>query len=159
MVLWSIIGAVLANLLLALGLAFLLGGLRKHTQEYNAGAARVYSSIMLITVIGLAAPGAFENLFGAEAASLRSDALNVALAITLLVLYALYLVFMLKTSSRALRERRRWPRGAREGMEREQGCRHAHRSLGRRRLLERGPGWGCRSNSATPSACPRRSSE
>jgi Ca2+:H+ antiporter len=97
MVLWSIIGAILANLLLALGLAFLLGGLRKHTQEYNAGAARVYSSIMLITVIGLAAPGAFENLFGAEAATLRSDTLNLALAVTLLVLYALYLVFMLKT--------------------------------------------------------------
>jgi Ca2+:H+ antiporter len=97
MVLASIIGAVLANLLLALGLAFFLGGLKKHEQEYNAGAARVYSSIMLITVIALAAPGAFENLFGAEAATLRSDAINIGLAVMLLVLYALYLVFMLKT--------------------------------------------------------------
>lgn len=97
MVLASIIGAVLANLLLALGLAFLLGGLRKHDQEYNAGAARVYSSIMLITVIGLAAPGAFRNLFGADAAALRSDAINIGLAVLLLLLYVLYLVFMLKT--------------------------------------------------------------
>ena len=97
MVLASIIGAVLANLLLALGLAFLLGGLRTHDQEYNAGAARVYSSIMLITVIGLAAPGAFKNLFGAEAAVLRSDSLNIGLALLLLALYVLYLVFMLKT--------------------------------------------------------------
>src|SRR5215468_5957156 len=32
----SIIGAILANLMLAMGIAFLLGGLRKHTQEYNA---------------------------------------------------------------------------------------------------------------------------
>jgi Ca2+:H+ antiporter len=97
MVLASIIGAVLANLLLALGLAFLLGGLRTHTQEYNADAARVYSSIMLITVIGLAMPGAFRNLFGAEAALLRSDAISIGLALLLLVLYVLYLVFMLKT--------------------------------------------------------------
>jgi Ca2+:H+ antiporter len=52
---------------------------------------------MLITVISLAAPGAFENLFGAEAAGLSSDALNIGLAVMLLALYVLYLVFMLGT--------------------------------------------------------------
>ncbi len=97
MVLGSIIGAVLANLLLALGLAFFLGGLKKHDQVFNAGAARVYSTIMLITVVCLAAPGAFEGLFGAEIAALRSDVLNLGLAVLLLALYGLYLVFMLKT--------------------------------------------------------------
>src|SRR5213594_3683686 len=44
----SLIGAILANLLLALGVAMLLGGMRYHNQEYNAGATRVYSSMMLI---------------------------------------------------------------------------------------------------------------
>ena len=44
----SLIGAILANLLLAMGVAFLLGGLRHHTQDYNPGAARLYSSMMLI---------------------------------------------------------------------------------------------------------------
>src|SRR5262245_11781610 len=44
----SIIGAILANLMLAMGVAFLLGGLRHHTQPYQAGAARMYSSMMLI---------------------------------------------------------------------------------------------------------------
>ena len=33
----SLIGAILANLLLAQGVAFLLGGLRYHNQEYNPG--------------------------------------------------------------------------------------------------------------------------
>ena len=47
----SIIGAILANLLLAMGVGFFLGGLRYHTQEYNAGAARLYSSMMLISAI------------------------------------------------------------------------------------------------------------
>src|ERR1043165_286205 len=49
----SLIGAILANLLLALGIAFFLGGLRYHNQEYNAGATRVYSSMMLLAVISL----------------------------------------------------------------------------------------------------------
>src|ERR1041384_8166105 len=41
----SIIGAILANLLLALGVALLLGGVRYHKQEFSAGAGRVYSSM------------------------------------------------------------------------------------------------------------------
>jgi Ca2+:H+ antiporter len=43
----SIIGAILANLLLALGVGFLLGGLRHRDQVYNANASRVYSTMML----------------------------------------------------------------------------------------------------------------
>src|SRR5215212_10393139 len=31
----SLVGAILANLMLATGVAFFLGGLRHHTQEYN----------------------------------------------------------------------------------------------------------------------------
>src|SRR4026209_1633422 len=38
----SIIGAILANLLLALGMALLVGGVKHKDQEFNAGAARVY---------------------------------------------------------------------------------------------------------------------
>src|SRR5262245_10596180 len=55
----SIIGAILANLLLATGVAFFLGGLKHHTQDYNAGAARLYSSMMLISAISLAVPSTF----------------------------------------------------------------------------------------------------
>src|SRR5262249_47042057 len=38
----SLVGALLANLLLGLGLSFLLGGLRHHVQDYNPLAARAY---------------------------------------------------------------------------------------------------------------------
>ncbi|MGH8681125.1 MAG: calcium/proton exchanger [Burkholderiales bacterium] len=93
----SLAGAILANLLLALGIAFLLGGLRHHTQTYQAGAARVYSSMMLIAVISLAVPSAFSRFFAPEE-TLREEALlNVGLAFVLLAAYVLYLVFMLKT--------------------------------------------------------------
>jgi Ca2+:H+ antiporter len=39
----SLIGAILANTLLALGVGFFLGGLRVHVQEYNTSDARTAS--------------------------------------------------------------------------------------------------------------------
>lgn len=90
-------GAVLANLLLALGVAFLLGGVRHRVREYNPDAARMYSSIMLIAVISLSVPSAFSRFFSSEGTIREEVLVNVGLALTLLVAYALYLVFMLKT--------------------------------------------------------------
>jgi Ca2+:H+ antiporter len=93
----SITGAILANLLLALGVAFLIGGLRFRNQTYHATAARVYSSMMLIAAISLTVPSAF-NRFLAPGETIRAEALlNVGLAVVLLTAYGLYLVFMLKT--------------------------------------------------------------
>jgi Ca2+:H+ antiporter len=96
----SIVGAILANLLLALGIAFLLGGLRVHTQTYNATAARVYSSMMFIAAISLTVPAAFSRVFAPEATVREEVFLNVGLAVALLTVYVLYLVFMLKTHPR-----------------------------------------------------------
>src|SRR5213078_266179 len=62
----SLIGAILANLLLALGLSFFLGGLRFLDQKYNALAARTYSSMMLIAVISLLVPSAFSRILAPE---------------------------------------------------------------------------------------------
>jgi Ca2+:H+ antiporter len=93
----SIIGAILANLLLALGVALLLGGVRYHNQEFNARAARVYSSMMLLAVISLAGPGAFERVFSAAEHFTAVHAINARLAVLLIAVYALYLFFMLGT--------------------------------------------------------------
>ena len=93
----SLIGAILANILLALGVAFFLGGLRYRDQDYNPAAARVYSSMMLIAVISLAVPSAFSRLFAPEEIVRQEMLLNVGLAVVLLIAYVLYLVFMLKT--------------------------------------------------------------
>src|SRR6185295_15549275 len=59
----SIIGAILSNLMLATGVAFFVGGLRHHTQEYNSSAARLYSSMMLISAVSLGVPSAFNRFF------------------------------------------------------------------------------------------------
>jgi len=93
----SIIGAILANLLLALGASMLLGGLRHGDQRYNPEASRVYSSMMLLAVITLIVPGALEGSFSDAAFTPQVQSLNTALAVLLLVTYGLYLLFMLKT--------------------------------------------------------------
>ncbi len=93
----SIIGAILANLLLALGVAMLGGGIRYHTQEYNPAAARTYSTMMLLAAISLAIPSAFSRFFSTGGPIREEGLLNTGLAIVLLLAYALYLVFMLRT--------------------------------------------------------------
>ena len=93
----SLIGAVLANLLLAQGLAFLMGGLRFRDQIYNPNATRVYGSMMLIAVISMLIPSAFSRLYSPVGTLPDEQTLNLALAAVLLVVYGLYLLFMLKT--------------------------------------------------------------
>jgi Ca2+:H+ antiporter len=97
MVRGSIIGAILANLLLALGVAFLLGGVRYRDQTYNAGASRIYSTMMLLAAMSLAVPSAFSRYFAPEGTMRQEQLLNIGVAAALLFAYALYLVFSLKT--------------------------------------------------------------
>ncbi len=93
----SIIGAILANLLLALGAAFLLGGLKYHDQTYNRVAARTYATMMLLAAMSLAIPSAFSRVLAPDE-TVRSEAmLNVGVAAALLAIYVLYLVFSLRT--------------------------------------------------------------
>jgi Ca2+:H+ antiporter len=100
----TLIGALLANLLLGLGLAFLLGGLRHHVQDYNPLAARAYSSMMLLAVISMAIPSAFHRFFGAEQGFVHSGVLDTSVAIVLLVTYTLYLVYQLWTHKESFTE-------------------------------------------------------
>ena len=97
MVLASLAGAILANLLLATGASFLVGGIKYHNQDYNVTSIRVYSSMMLIAVISLTIPSGFHILTVEKAAVESENTLNLYLAIVLLTGYVLYLLFMIKT--------------------------------------------------------------
>jgi len=95
----SLAGAILANLLLAMGLSFLFGGLKFHNQDYNPSGVRINSSMMLIATISLMVPSAF-HLFSEKfegPAPLNENGLNLLIAGLLLLTYGLYLWFMLKT--------------------------------------------------------------
>src|ERR1700741_5628433 len=87
----SLVGAILANLLLALGVAFLTGGLRFHDQKFNPAAARAYSSMMFLAAVSLTVPSAFSRVF-APTGVIRAEAqLNLVIAILLLLAYGLYI--------------------------------------------------------------------
>ena len=76
----SLIGALLANLLLALGLAFLLGGLRHRVQEYNPAAARSYATMMLPATVSMVVPSTFHRFLGGPAPG-PAAALDVGVAV------------------------------------------------------------------------------
>src|SRR4051795_3415428 len=93
----SLIGAILANLLLALGLAFFLGGLRHHDQRFNASAARTYSTMMLLAAVSMGVPSSFSRYFAPEGTIREEGLLNIGIAALLLLAYGLYLLFSLRT--------------------------------------------------------------
>ena len=97
----SLVGAILANLLLALGAAFLLGGLRFHEQRFSSTAARAYSTMMFLAAISMTVPSAFSRVFAPESVIRQKQILNIAIALLLLVVYGLYVLYSLKTHSSA----------------------------------------------------------
>jgi Ca2+:H+ antiporter len=54
----AIIGSILGNALLVLGLAFVAGGLRHGEQRFDAGRARWISALLLLMVAAMVLPGA-----------------------------------------------------------------------------------------------------
>jgi Ca2+:H+ antiporter len=91
------VGAILANLLFAMGISFFVGGIRHHTQEYNPVSIRVYSTMMMIAVMSLLVPSAFHMASISGVVVLGENKLNIIISVMLLTAYILYLFFMLKT--------------------------------------------------------------
>src|SRR6188508_329680 len=55
----SITGSILGNLLLVLGAAQLMGGLKHSTQKFSPALAGLSSSLLIISVIGLVIPAVY----------------------------------------------------------------------------------------------------
>src|SRR4051794_40305721 len=85
----SLVGAILANLLLALGVAFLTGGLRFHEQRFNPIAARAYSSMMFLAAVSMTVPSAFSRVLAPNSVIRAETQLNIGIAIILLLAYGL----------------------------------------------------------------------
>ncbi len=92
----SITGAIIGNVLLVLGAALLVGGLRHETQRFNPLGARMQSTTLLLAAIALVAPASYHHLAGGEAA-IGEKTLSLEVSLVLLVCYALGLVFSLHT--------------------------------------------------------------
>ena len=110
----ALIGSILANLLLVLGIAFLVGGLRHGTQSIDSERARSISVLMLVAVVAMLFPS-LASWIHAPAAS-HEKALSDIAAVVLLLLFAASLPAALRRSSSGLNapmaheaEPPRWP--------------------------------------------------
>jgi Ca2+:H+ antiporter len=102
----SLVGSVLGNLLLVLGVAALAGGRKRVSQQFDATAAGVQALILLLAVTALIMPAVFA-LVGGDGLTLPSEQavnypsdvaqLSVGVAIVLLVGYGSALIFSLRT--------------------------------------------------------------
>jgi Ca2+:H+ antiporter len=93
----SIIGSVIGNVLLVLGVSILLGGLKNGTQSFSTTIAGANAAMLAIVTAGLALPTVFATLDPAEGTRAWStEYLSIGVAVVLVVLYALYLLFYLR---------------------------------------------------------------
>ena len=90
----TVVGSILANVALVLGLAFLVGGLRHGTQRFSGAAARTLGLNLLLAVAVLAVPSLTAHLHTPAAGHER--ALSVIAALVLLVAFGLSLLHTLK---------------------------------------------------------------
>lgn len=94
----SITGTIISNLLLVMGFSMLLGGLRYKEQDFKPVVARVNGSSMTLAAIAIILPTlVIETSNGLDPAAIRN--LSSTVAIVLIAVYALTLLFSLKTHS------------------------------------------------------------
>jgi Ca2+:H+ antiporter len=81
----AIVGSVLGNVLLVLGAAFLVGGLRNGTQSFDGERARTISAMMLLAVAAMLVPTLARQLHTPAAG--HEQTLSVVVAVVLLVVF------------------------------------------------------------------------
>jgi len=93
----SLIGSILGNLLLVMGLAFVWGGIHHSEQKYSETQVSSNGSLLLLSMIVLVIPTVFHSSVGGEGVESRLlDLSHIAAAILLLV-YGLFLLFQFRT--------------------------------------------------------------
>ncbi|PKY05697.1 calcium/proton exchanger [Aspergillus campestris IBT 28561] len=94
----SLLGSILANLLLILGMAFLLGGLRFREQIYNSTVTQMSACLLSLSVMSLLLPTAFHASWTDK---VKADKFTLQVSrgtsVVLLLVYILYIIFQLKS--------------------------------------------------------------
>ena len=90
----SITGSIIGNILMVFGLSALVGGVRRESQRFNPTAARLGSTLLLLSVVALVIPAIFHLVAGNRGIE-RS--LSLEIAIVLVVTYGLSMLFTLRT--------------------------------------------------------------
>ena len=94
----SLVGSIIGNLLLVMGLSMFLGGLRFKEQKFQPVIARLNASAMNLAIIALLVPTAVDvTSIGIEESTMQT--LSAAVAVVLITVYVLTLLFSMKTHS------------------------------------------------------------
>ncbi|MEH7109583.1 calcium/proton exchanger [Bacillus sp. JJ1764] len=93
-VLASLTGSVLGNLLLVAGLSFFLGGLKYKRQKFNVYDARHNSGLLMFAVI---VAFVIPDVFSMDMSETKTFSLSIGISITLILLYVAALLFKLVT--------------------------------------------------------------
>ncbi|KAF3904089.1 hypothetical protein ABW21_db0201536 [Orbilia brochopaga] len=97
----SLIGSILSNLLLVMGMAFFFGGINRVEQYFNTTVAQTASSLLAVAVLSLIIPSAFHwagsNGNNADEINRGIIGLSRGTSVILLLVYGVYLFFQLKS--------------------------------------------------------------
>ncbi|KAH8434879.1 hydrogen/calcium exchanger domain-containing protein [Aspergillus melleus] len=91
----SLIGSMLSNLLLVMGMCFFFGGVNRLEQHFNPVVAQTAASLLALAVASLIIPTAFHEW--SEAGDIAVAQLSRGTSVILLVVYGCYLFFQLKS--------------------------------------------------------------
>jgi Ca2+:H+ antiporter len=116
----SLTGSILGNLLLVLGLSFVVGGLKHEEQTYNARSASIHATSLVLAVMALLMPALFALSQSGET-HLQREVVSGTVAAVLIALYVAALAFTLVTHEHMFRtpapeEHPSWTRGRAVGM-------------------------------------------
>ena len=93
----SLIGSILGNLLLVMGLAFFWGGINFSEQKFSGTQVSSNGSLMMLAMIVLIIPTVFNSTVGGAEGEEGVTQLSHVAAIVLLFLYGLFLYFQFKS--------------------------------------------------------------
>ncbi|KAJ5674205.1 Vacuolar calcium ion transporter [Penicillium macrosclerotiorum] len=91
----SLIGSMLSNLLLVMGMCFFFGGLERMEQHFNVTVAQTAASLLALAVSSLIIPTAFHTWSSAKQD--HTAELSRGTSVLLLIVYGCYLFFQLKS--------------------------------------------------------------
>ncbi len=87
----SITGSILGNLLLVMGCAFIVGGIRHGRQTFNRQNASRNAILLILAVVAMLIPSLFSHSIGPET-SPKVEALSLGVAVVMILLYFLGLL-------------------------------------------------------------------
>jgi Ca2+:H+ antiporter len=102
----ALVGSILANSILVLGIAFLAGGLRNGVQRFNSNRARMISTLLVLSAATMALPSLAERFHTPAAA--HSEALSLICAGVLLIVFVATIPTFLKSTGEEEHVPARW---------------------------------------------------